>query len=195
MRYLRTLLPLWLLLSSWVFCSSFASVPAWLGGSAGALGAATTAQSRPTRPAPEVWAAQAVGIDPLLLYAACQWETRGERARGLEDRAVGDSGQARGRCQVQVGTAAYLMGLTAKDLTPRIEVAIQTMLHDRHLNALFAGLEFRWCLENRSDTERAVGCYQGGRWSTWRGPTRGNKNVMSRFAAASRDAQARTHNL
>lgn len=184
MRSLKTLLPALLLLSSWALCSSFYSPSPWPVTPPAESPAATTTPSRPVALTPEEWAALAVGIDPLLLRAVCRWETRGERVRGVADLAVGDDGQARGRCQVQAGTAAYLMGLTAKDLTPQIVAVIQTMLHDRDVNALFAGLEMRWCLDNRRNNERAVGCYQGGRWSTWRGPTRGTKNVMAAFAAA-----------
>jgi len=178
-----------LVLLVWACSSSLASWP----GSAGSSGATSTptawGSSAPTTSPPiltwsvERLAARQVGVDPLLLEALCTWETRGERPRGAADSALGDGRASIGRCQVQVGTAAWQLGLRAHDLTPPVRTAIRTMLHRPLLNAHFAAQELAWCLGNRPTIERAIGCYQGGRRSVWRGPTIGTKNVLSRYAA------------
>ena len=132
---------------------------------------------------PERSAAALLGIDGDLLTAVCWWETRGERRRGTHDTVRGDGGKAVGRCQVHVGTAARWLGITREQLEdPAVTATIVAMLRRPALNAYFAGLELRHCLRRRSTTERAIFCYQGGRYAQWAGPTRGTKNVLTALA-------------
>lgn len=123
-------------------------------------------------------------VDPALVAATCHWETRGERVRGTADSALGDRRRSVGRCQVKIGTAAWQIGYTARDLRrhPELETMIRRMLHDPLLNAHFAAQELRWCLDRWEGwpdrLERAVYCYQAGRRAPYQGPTLGTKNVL-----------------
>lgn len=129
----------------------------------------------------EQWAAGVVGTDAKLLTVVCERETEAERVDGRQDLALGDGGRSIGRCQVKIATAAHLMGLRAKQLTPEVRASIRKMLHDPGLGSYFAARELAWCLRHKRTTERAVFCYQAGRAKKWRGPTDGTRMVMAAY--------------
>lgn len=152
--------------------------------SAGSSEATTSTPAKPKNTW-EQWASRLTGADPLLLQSICEYETRGERSRGVEDRARSRAG-ALGRCQVKPGTAAYHMGLTADTVTPDHLRGIKARLRTPGYGALHAGIELAACeRKHPRSTARAVYCYAEGRWASWDGrATEYTKNVLLRYAVA-----------
>jgi len=117
---------------------------------------------------------------PALLEAICYYETRGEPE---PHRVVGDGGKSIGRCQVQIGTADFLLGglFTADEL--------RRYLHDPAVNAFLADWVLALCLARTPTVEQAIYCYNAGPRARWRRPTLYTKAVLLAYAEARRRAQ------